>query len=337
MNSNQLVRIPPNERGDGGKPIVVIVQGQALEPARQRRTVTVQSVIDAYLSEQGRFFQGVNYENIKRSLRLFAEMYGTKPVSECSQRDLGMWLLANPAWKSPHTQRMNMHRVVAAFLWAEESRIIEWSPYHLPRISRKCKPQRLPDFLRAEEAEAMLQFCRDEIERAKKGTKRYGPCQRKIAAARRDLMIVQLGLWAGLRCSEISKLRLEDVDLAGRSLFISQAKGGKDRYVPIGAKLLDALRAWVGDRTTGYLVDNAKGQRLPHVTLYWRVVRIARRMKLPRRFHPHSLRHTFSTRLLEEGADIRQVQELLGHASVTTTMAYLHVTQQRLRAAVDRL
>lgn len=337
MNSHQLVRIPPNQR-DATQPLVVIVQADiALQETRRRHTVNVGEVVEQYLAEQARFAQGENFENMTRSLRRFADMYGTKPINECTQRDLSMWLLANPVWKAATTQRLNMYRIVACFLWAEENRIIEWSPFHLPRVSRKNAAQRLPDFLRAAEAEAMLQFCAAEIERTKKGGKRYGPCPAKIAAAKRDLMVVQLGLWAGLRMSEMCKLRVEDIDLAGRSLFVSKSKGGKDRYVPISEKLLTALRAWIGDRTTGLLLDNGRGGRLPHITLYWRVRRIGRRMMLQRRFHPHALRHRFATGLREKGADIREIQELLGHKDVSTTMIYMHVDPRHLRAAVDRL
>lgn len=177
--------------------------------------------------------------------------------------------------------------------------------------------RRLPKFLRPAEA--------DDLAAA--------------AATERDRMLQLIGRYCGLRVSELVGLRVDDLDLEAGLLFVNQGKGGKDRYVPIPARIEPDLRAWVRGRRTGWLFP---GRRLgSHLTP--RAVRLqlkgaARRAGVDRiPVSPHKLRHTYATSLLAAGADIREVQELLGHSRIDTTTIYAACLPQRLRAAVDRL
>jgi len=202
----------------------------------------------------------------------------------------------------------------------------------------KRKPVNLPKFLRPSQADDLLAFVRAQHDVARTPSRRCPDgCPSKIAAAIRDEVIVCLGLFCGLRISELCKLDVDHVDLAERSLLVSQGKGSKDRYVPIAMRIVALLRSYLNGRTSGPFLINDRGERLYDGTIYIRIVRLGRLMKLPFRLHPHTLRHTYACRLLSTGADLREVQELLGHTNLATTAVYLHCDTSRLRAAVDRL
>ncbi len=152
------------------------------------------------------------------------------------------------------------------------------------------------------------------------------------AVSRRDLAVLELLYAAGLRVSELCGLDRGDVDLRGRAVTV-MGKGGKQRRVPIHDAAVDALRAWFDDGRDEMsgppeaVFVNRRGGRLGP-----RDVRriLDRRAASPT--HPHALRHTYATHLLDGGADLRVVQELLGHASLATTQVYTHVSKERLRA-----
>ena len=149
---------------------------------------------------------------------------------------------------------------------------------------------------------------------------------------RRDLAVLELLYAAGLRVSELCGLDRGDVDLRGRTVTVL-GKGGKQRRVPVHDAAVAALRAWFEDGRDDMdgppeaAFVNQRGARLGP-----RDVRriLDRRSASPT--HPHALRHTYATHLLDGGADLRVVQELLGHASLATTQVYTHVSKERLRS-----
>jgi site-specific recombinase XerD len=151
---------------------------------------------------------------------------------------------------------------------------------------------------------------------------------------RRDDAVLEVLYGSGLRVAELCGLRLGDVDL-GRSALTVWGKGSKQRRVPLSDPAVDAIAHWLAVRSdvvapeTGDLVfGNERGRALTP-----RDVRRILDRRSPRPTHPHALRHTFATHLLDGGADLRAVQELLGHADVATTQRYTHVSRERLRAA----
>jgi len=158
------------------------------------------------------------------------------------------------------------------------------------------------------------------------------------ALALRDRAMLELGYACGLRVSELVGLERVDVDLAGRGVTVT-GKGDKQRVVPFGRPAAGALRAWLERGRTPLVARarhervfcNARGGPLTRGG-WWKILRgHARRAGLAARVHPHALRHSFATHLLEGGADLRVVQELLGHASVTTTAIYTHLDRSYLR------
>ena len=156
----------------------------------------------------------------------------------------------------------------------------------------------------------------------------------------RDRALVELLYGAGLRVSEAVGLEKGGVDLDER-LVRSIGKGGKERIVPLGRSAADALRRYLSRgrpfldrRHRPELFLNARGGPLTRAGAFLILRRLAEKAGLdPRRIHPHLLRHSFATHLLEGGADLRSVQEMLGHADLATTELYTHVTDRRRREA----
>jgi integrase/recombinase XerD len=188
----------------------------------------------------------------------------------------------------------------------------------LPRRAR-----RLPRTLSPGEAERLIE--------AAKGTS---------PRAMRDRALVELLYGAGLRVSEAVGLERSGVDLDGR-LVRAAGKGGKERIVPIGRQAVDALRRYLSRgrpfldrRHRPELFLNAQGGPLTRAGAFLILRRLAEKAGLePGRVHPHLLRHSFATHLLEGGADLRSVQEMLGHADLSTTELYTHVSDRRRREA----
>jgi integrase/recombinase XerD len=154
----------------------------------------------------------------------------------------------------------------------------------------------------------------------------------------RDRAIVELLYGAGLRISELVRLDVDDVDLEVGSVR-AMGKGGKEREVPVGRHAHEAMGAYLtrarpelaSARSHGALFLNTRGGRITRQSCARMLSDRARRAGLKSRVSPHTLRHSFATHLLEGGADVRVVQELLGHASVATTQIYTLVTRQHLR------
>ncbi|SVA92661.1 uncharacterized protein METZ01_LOCUS145515 [marine metagenome] len=163
----------------------------------------------------------------------------------------------------------------------------------------------------------------------------------------RDRAILELFYSSGLRLSELAGLSLRDIDRADRLVRVT-GKGSKDRVVPIGGKALDALDEWLNRRATltaqreqAVFIrlggqKNHKGRRLGRRSIQKRVGYWARKQGLGRSVHPHMLRHSFATHLLESSSDLRAIQELLGHADIKTTQVYTHLDFQHLAKVYDR-
>lgn len=156
----------------------------------------------------------------------------------------------------------------------------------------------------------------------------------------RDAVVLELLYGCGLRVSELCGLDLSDLD-AREALLRVRGKGRKERIVPVGRPALDAVRAWLegergdflGEHRSSALLLNRRGGRLSRVSVWSRLKALSRAAGLGEDLSPHVLRHTYATHLLEGGADLRVVQELLGHAAISTTEIYTHVDRAYLAEA----
>jgi integrase/recombinase XerC len=149
---------------------------------------------------------------------------------------------------------------------------------------------------------------------------------------------------AGLRISEVAGLSDGDLDLAGGLLRV-RGKGKRERMSPVGSFAINALRGWLSQRTLSPKIKpgpaapvfcNKFGQRLTTRSIARMLEKYLKLTGLDLRTTPHTLRHSFATHLLDRGADIRSVQELLGHKSLVTTQIYTHVSTAGLRAAYEK-
>ncbi|MEA2520555.1 MAG: integrase/recombinase XerC [Actinomycetota bacterium] len=213
------------------------------------------------------------------------------------------------------------------FRWAAHNGIVEHDPAEL--LGRPKIVNRLPTVLRQREAAALA-----EAPPAPPSPRDGSP--RELAISLRDRAVLELLYGSGLRVGEVASLTLDRVDLhRGRVLVLG--KGQKEREVPMSDYSIRAIgvylargRGMLAGEDTSLVFFNRRKKPFSERDIRAMVGQYAERVLPGRRVTPHTLRHSFATHLLEGGADIRAVQELLGHASVATTQRYTHVSRSRL-------
>ena len=154
----------------------------------------------------------------------------------------------------------------------------------------------------------------------------------------RDRAILELLYATGLRVSELVKLRAQDINL-DVGFIRCTGKGSKERIVPLGGVasrflqkyLQEARSKLLKDKATAYIFLVQGGRGISRQSVWKMIKAMAKKCRIKKRISPHTLRHSFATHLLERGADLRSVQEMLGHSSITTTQIYTHVNQSRLK------
>ncbi|MBI3333737.1 MAG: tyrosine recombinase XerC [Candidatus Omnitrophica bacterium] len=189
-------------------------------------------------------------------------------------------------------------------------------------LSRPKQERRLPNFLSVEETARLVE----------------APSGDQVSSLR-DRAILETLYSAGLRVSELVSLRIRDLDLIGGTLRV-MGKGRKERMVPVGSFCVQAIRRYL--KALGPEIDDESPlfrNRMKGGLTDRSVRRILagylNRVSLAKKISPHALRHSFATHLLDRGADLRSVQELLGHSSLTTTQIYTHVTTERLKRVYE--
>lgn len=157
---------------------------------------------------------------------------------------------------------------------------------------------------------------------------------------RRDRALLELIYSSGLRLAEVASLNVADVDLADAMVVVT-GKGNKTRTLPVGRQAVAALRRWLPERAQTVadeqpaLFITARGQRLSHRAIQLRMQKLSQRQGMDNPVHPHMLRHSFASHMLESSGDLRLVQELLGHANISTTQIYTHLDFQHLAKVYD--
>jgi len=160
--------------------------------------------------------------------------------------------------------------------------------------------------------------------------------------ALRDRAIMELFYSSGLRLAEIASLNLMDLDFCNGLVDVKQGKGSKQRLVPVGRKANEAIQVWLKARVLllkqeeSALFVSQRGSRLSHRAIQQRLAHWAKKQGLDQHVYPHRLRHAFASHLLESSGDIRAVQELLGHANISTTQVYTHLDFQHLAEVYDQ-
>ncbi len=214
-------------------------------------------------------------------------------------------------------RRLSAVRTFCSYLLREGS--AAGNPAHEVRAPKARK--RLPVTLDADQMGRLLEFRADDT------------------LSTRDKAIMELFYSSGLRLSELVNLDLPAIDLDDRTVRVD-GKGGKTRIVPVGRFAVEALRRWLQERGSlpaggAAVFVGRSGRRLTPRAVQLRVAAWARRRGLEMHLHPHMFRHSFASHLLESSADLRGVQELLGHADIGTTQIYTHLDFQHLAKVYD--
>lgn len=281
------------------------------------------SDIDAYLAyiDLERGLSKNTRESYRRDLEQFAAFAagrGAESWRAVTADQAGAWVraLSRRTAASSQARKLTALRMFARFLVRERLRPDDFTALLAgPRLVR-----RLPQSLSQDETRRLL----------------ASPCGGEPASLR-DRALLELFYSSGLRVSELAALNLQQVDLENGFARVF-GKGSKERIVPMGARARDALGAWIASgrphfvrpRTRSELFLGSRGTGLSRVSLWSIVRKHARRAGIEKPVKPHLLRHTFATHLLSGGADLRAIQEMLGHASISTTQIYTAVEGKRL-------
>jgi integrase/recombinase XerC len=250
------------------------------------------------------------------------------PIVPSSPSAVRGWLGREAATNGPTSVARKLSTVRSFYRFLVKERVAESNPARAVQAPRR--PRKLPEVLPEADVAALLDAPAEA-----------GPL------VLRDRAFLELLYSSGLRVSELTGLDLDDLDLAD-GLVRVLGKGRKERVVPVGGPAREALRRWIDEarpallagpdavRARGALFVNYRGGRLTPRSVARRLDRWVTAAGLPRHVHPHVLRHCFATHLLGNGADLRGIQELLGHASLSTTQRYTHLDWKRLAEVYDR-
>lgn len=241
-------------------------------------------------------------------LRGLAAAVAPRSVLEATTTDLRIWLTGGA--RAPSSLARRISSLKSFWRWALREALVARSPAERLRGPRVKPP--LPRVLQIDEASRLVE----------------------APESPRDRALLEVAYGSGLRVSELVGLDVGDVDLTERLVRVRRGKGGKDRVVPLGAEAASALATWLALRggDSGPVFLNKRGGRLSTRSAWTLVHERGDREGLPDT-HPHALRHSFATHLLSAGADIRAIQEMLGHASLSTTQRYTQLDLETLQRA----
>ena len=260
--------------------------------------------------------------NYRDDLRAFLAVTGAKPVEQMTPLDVRQFLVQQSLRnysKRTLARRLSCVRSFFRFLCREG--ILKQNPASVVPTPRQ--ERRLPSFL--DEGQVVRLLETPEVARWQ---------------GLRDRAILEMLYSTGMRVSELTGLSREDLDDISETVLV-RGKGKKERLCPVGKTALEALRRYMAKRpkklkTPAALFVSQKLTRLTVRQVDRLIHHYVQQAQLPMTITPHSLRHSFATHLLDRGADLRSVQELLGHASLSTTQIYTHITPQRLKKVYDQ-
>ena len=261
-----------------------------------------------------------SYERDLKKLYLFLEKLNVTNYSEIKEEICSAWIgdLYSQNNKPKSIQR-HLSSAKGFFRFLKKNNLISSSPFEL--VTAPKSSNTLPDVLSPEDVEQLLNF------------------KPSNTIEIRDMAIVELMYSSGLRVSETVNINISDFE-ENMSFLRVIGKGSKTRLVPMGRFAINAINNWLNERVkisnnTDALFLNSKGSRLSVRSIQLRLKKMAIKQGLPP-VHPHMLRHSFATHMLESSGDLRTIQELLGHSSLSTTQIYTKLDYQHLAKIYDK-
>ena len=261
-----------------------------------------------------------SYKRDLKKLYLFLEKLNVTNYSDIKEEICSAWIgdLYSQNNKPKSIQR-HLSSAKGLFRFLKKNNLISSSPFEL--VTAPKSSNTLPDVLSPEDVEQLLNF------------------KPSNTIEIRDMAIVELMYSSGLRVSETVNINISDFE-ENMSFLRVLGKGSKTRLVPMGRFAINAINNWISERekisnNTDALFLNSKGSRLSVRSIQLRLKKMAIKQGLPP-VHPHMLRHSFATHMLESSGDLRTIQELLGHSSLSTTQIYTKLDYQHLAKIYDK-
>ena len=261
-----------------------------------------------------------SYQRDLKKLGLFLESLKITDYTDVSMDICSAWIgdLFSQN-NNPRSIQRHLSSAKGFFRFLKKNNLIATSPFEL--VTAPKSASNLPEVLTPEDVEQLLNFKPSSLIEI------------------RDLAIVEMMYSSGLRVSETVNINVSDFE-EGMSFLRVLGKGSKTRLVPIGRFAISAINNWLSERdkivsNTDALFLNSKGTRLTVRSVQLRLKKMALKQGLPP-IHPHMLRHSFATHMLESSGDLRTIQELLGHSSLSTTQIYTKLDYQHLAKIYDQ-
>ena len=261
-----------------------------------------------------------SYERDLKKLDSFIMGLNLSTYSEISSETCSAWIGSLYSQNNnPRSIQRHLSSAKGFFRFLKKNNLIQSSPFEL--VTAPKSSNKLPDVLSPEDVEQLLNFKPSNMIEI------------------RDMAIVELMYSSGLRVSETVNINLNDFE-ENKSFLRVLGKGSKKRLVPMGRYAVNAINEWLIERekilnNTDALFLNSKGTRLTVRSVQLRLKKMAVKQGLPP-IHPHMLRHSFATHMLESSGDLRTIQELLGHSSLSTTQIYTKLDYQHLAKIYDK-
>ena len=261
-----------------------------------------------------------SYERDLKKLHLFLLDLNISEYSQISAETCSAWVGSLYSQNNnPKSIQRHLSSAKGFFRFLKKNNLIESSPFEL--ISAPKSSSTLPEVLSPEDVEQLLNFKPTNMIEI------------------RDMAIVELMYSSGLRVSETANINISDFE-ENKTFLRVLGKGSKTRLVPMGRFAINAINNWFMERekilnNTDALFLNSKGTRLTVRSIQLRLKKMAVKQGLPP-IHPHMLRHSFATHMLESSGDLRTIQELLGHSSLSTTQIYTKLDYQHLAKIYDQ-
>ena len=294
----------------------------------------LQLIPEAFQKEIVRYLDYLKYErgysqhtikNYQANLIVIAEFFEQQHLDSwqaVNHDKLRIWLMKlRKQGLKPRSIQLKLSSVKGLFKYLLQHKIITANPTDLLVIPKADKP--LPKNMEVDEVSQLLNFIPEQT------------------IEFRDKAIMELFYSTGIRLSELASIDLTDLATESGELRVL-GKGNKQRLVPVGKKAVEAMRDWLSCRIefvkteTSALFLSQLGNRLSVRQIQQRLVHWAKKQGLNNTLHPHKLRHSFASHVLESSGDLRAVQELLGHANLSTTQVYTHLDFQHLAKVYDK-